>query len=137
MECTWVRPGTQAMAERLLEPRESSQPRKPAEKAQVAKVEMDGSVRPCLLGDHLETWLAARSHLSSVFGYSRCLAAGESGAPRCCPLVKWTAPWRGPSRAGACAVAAISRPWAMKTVMSLEVVVPSLPPRLQHGVRAT
>lgn len=100
-------------------------------------MEMDKSVRSYSLSDRLETWLAARTHLSPVSGYSRYPAEGESGAPRCCPLEKWRVLLRGQSRVGACAVAAILRPWATKTVMSLAVVALSLHPRLQHGVRAT
>lgn len=94
-------------------------------------------MRTHFLSDGLEARLTATFPLSPVPGYSRCPAGVESGAPRCCPLERWKAQRRGPSRVGACAVAATLRPWAMKTVMSLAVVAPSLHPRLQLGGRAT
>lgn len=132
MDC--ARPGTEAgNPGSLLGPGLSDSGRsragKPAEKAQ--------AVRTHSLSDGLEAKLTTTPHLSPVSGYSRCPAEVESGAPRCCPLERWTAPRRGPFRAGACAVAATSRPWATKTVMSLAVAAPSLHPRPQLGVRAT
>ena len=66
----------------------------------------------------------------------RCPEAAANGPPRCCPRARRTPRAKAPSRAGECAAAATSRPWATRTVTS-PAAAPSPPPRRRRGARAT